>query len=202
MKNTLATFAGILLLGSAPGAKGGETGDDAVIRECTETLKTSTSNATVYGNRGAAYKRKGMITEALADYSMAIELDAKHLERKNDMYFYWRAECRRLKGDYKKAIPDYNEAIQINARNGYFWFGRAEIYRDLEKHDLAVADYTEAIKLIDNNPFFYYYRGLSYHSLVMLKEAVDDFQKALDIGGFSEPESLRAKIEELKLDLK
>ena len=53
----------------------------------------------------------------------------------------------RLKGEYDRAIGDYNQAIRINAKFATAYNNRAIAYDTKGDYDRAIADYEQAIKL-------------------------------------------------------
>ena len=90
--------------------------------------------------RGDAYRKKGELDKAVADYTDAIRLDPKdaaaHAAR-GDVY--------RKKGELNKAIADYTEAIRLDPKNAAAHAARGVAYRMEAESDKAIADYIEVI---------------------------------------------------------
>jgi len=87
---------------------------DRQIRGCTQVIergkKESRKNrAIAYFNRGVAYRKKGEVDRAIADYTEAIALDP------NDAIAYSnRGVAYKKKGDKEQAIADFRTALEIN----------------------------------------------------------------------------------------
>jgi tetratricopeptide (TPR) repeat protein len=63
--------------------------------------------------------------------------------------YYNRGCTYYMKGDYDKAIANYNEAIRINpaTAEAHVYYNRGRVYYFGKKdYDKAIADYTEAIQ--------------------------------------------------------
>ena len=75
--------------------------------------------APAYNNRGLAWRDKGDLDRAIADYNEAIRLDPKYAFAYNNRGFAWRA-----KGDLDRAIADYTEAIRLEPKNAAYYRNR------------------------------------------------------------------------------
>jgi TonB family protein len=51
---------------------------DEAIRDCTEAIKLSTKSSMAYNHRGYAYELKNNLSDALADYQTAVQMDPKN----------------------------------------------------------------------------------------------------------------------------
>ena len=85
--------------------------------------------ATAHGGRARAYRGKGDLDKALADFDEAVKLDPKSALTHVD-----RGAIYQAKGDLDRAIADYDEAIEIDPNYANAFLSRANAYRD--KHDL------------------------------------------------------------------
>ena len=69
---------------------------------------------------------------------------------------YWRfirlGRAKKILEDYKGAIDEYTNAINISKELSNAFFYRGNIYSILNNHDLAIKDYKEALK--KNNTCF------------------------------------------------
>ena len=63
------------------------------------------------------------------------------------------------KGEYDKAIADYNQALTINPNYAYAYVNRGDAWNEKGEYDKAIADYNEAIRLDPNFASAYCNRG-------------------------------------------
>ena len=72
-----------------------------------------------------------------------------------------RGVAYRRKGEYDRALQDYEQAIRLNPSNAYAYNNRGIIYRINGEYARAIADYDEAIWLKNGDfPAAYYNRAL------------------------------------------
>ena len=63
------------------------------------------------------------------------------------------------KGEYDKAIADYNEAIRLDPLDAHAYYRRGVAWTLKDEYDKAIADYTEAIRLDPKDADNYHQRG-------------------------------------------
>ena len=63
------------------------------------------------------------------------------------------------KGDYDRAIADYNEALRLDPKDASAYNNRGSAYAGEGDHDRAIADYNEALRLDPKYVYAYYNRG-------------------------------------------
>ena len=85
------------------------------------------------------------------------------------------------KGEYDKAIENYNMAVLLNPVFSEAYFNRALSYYQLKNFEKAIADYTKAAELDPHNPFIYNNRGDAYYRLQDYNSAIKDYDKAIQI---------------------
>jgi len=83
------------------------------------------------------------------------------------------------KGDYDKAIENYNMAILLNPIFSEAYFNRALAYYQLKNFDKSIADYTKSMELDPQNPIIYNNRGDSFYRKQDFQSAVKDYDKAI-----------------------
>ncbi len=83
------------------------------------------------------------------------------------------------KGDYDKAIENYNMAILLNPVFSEAYFNRALSYYQLKNFDKSVADYTKSMELDPQNPIIYNNRGDAFYRKQDFQSAVKDYDKAI-----------------------
>jgi len=85
------------------------------------------------------------------------------------------------KGDYDKAIENYNMAILLNPVFSEAYFNRALSYYQLKNFDKSVADYTKSMELDPQNPIIYNNRGDAFYRKQDFQSAVKDYDKAITL---------------------
>lgn len=97
-----------------------------------------------YNNRGIAYFKKDNYTQAIKDYSEALNLNPKNVE----------AYCNRgmvylNKEEYDLAIKDCTESIRINPNYVSAYNYRGDAYAKKGEHDKAVLDFNKTMSCDD-----------------------------------------------------
>jgi SpoVK/Ycf46/Vps4 family AAA+-type ATPase len=85
------------------------------------------------------------------------------------------------KGDYDKAIENYNMAILLNPVFSEAYFNRALSYYQLKNFDKSIADYTKSMELDPQNPIIYNNRGDAFYRKQDFQSAVKDYDKAIQL---------------------
>jgi tetratricopeptide (TPR) repeat protein len=125
--------------------------------------------ATCYNNRGNAYRVQGKLSEAIADYSKAIEIYKELVEKENcrelrdylAMFYNNRGIAYSSQGEISEAVADHSKAIEIieelvekeNRRElrrnlAINLFNRALDYREEKKWKNARADVEKVAGLV------------------------------------------------------
>lgn len=100
-----------------------------------------------------------------------------------DAYFQlgWLYQVFYSNQDLKKAIIDYNKAININPQHKLAYNNRGVAYASQGEYDLANIDFTKAIELDSEYALGYYNRGITYNDQKKYELAVTDFTQAIDL---------------------
>ncbi len=93
--------------------------------------------------------------------------------------YYEIANQHYEKGDYEKAIENYNMAILLNPLFSEAYFNRALSYYQLKNYDKSIADYTEAAELDPKNPIIFNNKGDAYYRKQDYTSAIKDYDKAI-----------------------
>ena len=126
-------------------------------------------------NRGNAHVRQGDYDQAVAEYTVAIELDPQDA----CAYYIIRGCTYDEKGDYHHAIADFNTAMELDPQDACAYHYRGISYAKLGEYDQAIADYTDSIRLDPYHSDTYYDRGIAYEKLGKYEWAIADYTAAI-----------------------
>jgi tetratricopeptide (TPR) repeat protein len=173
--------------GKIPGAtaqqlRSCEAGDgaspDDQIAACTAVIRSGIPNdkelAALFNYRGVAYKAKGDLDRAIADYTEAIRRDPNYAAAYNSRGIAYKA-----KGDVDKAIADYDQAIRLNPGSAPAFNNRGYAYFAKSSYDRAVTDFDEAVKLDPQYALAYNNRGYAYFMQKNYDRAISDYDQAI-----------------------
>jgi len=161
-------------------------------------------------NIGAAYRRKGMYDEAIAEYEKALEINPNHADAhynlgvaygEKGMYDEEIAEYKkaleinpndaaahynlgaayRRKGMYDAAIAEYKKALEINPEFAMAHANLGGAYADKGMYDKAIVACTRAIQINPDNIYAHNNLGGAYYGKGMYDAAIAEYKKALEI---------------------
>jgi tetratricopeptide (TPR) repeat protein len=124
-------------------------------------------------NRGDAWRAKGRIDLAEADYGQAARLDPD-----NALAYINRAVAYKTQWQYELAIVDYDQVIRLEPANAAGWSGRCWSRAIVGQLDQALADCNEALRL-ESLANALEARALVYLKLGQLDQAIADYDAAL-----------------------
>jgi tetratricopeptide (TPR) repeat protein len=127
-----------------------------------------------YKTRAQVHLRAGRHSQAIADFTRAIECDPTQ----PDPYFK-RGQLRGAYGDRAGAGADFTEALRLDPDEPNYYASRALNYYALGKRDLAFADLDAAIQL-SPRPLFLHLRGDLRRQQGRVDEALADLNQALE----------------------
>ncbi len=133
--------------------------------------------------RGQEKARQGDLQGAIADYTLAIQLDPQ-----NSRAYSQRGSARYKTGDWAGAVEDFTRVIQLAGGEARTYFNRGLARYRLGDYEGAVADYTHALRLNPHWAVVYYNRGNAYRQLEQPQQAIEDYSRALELN----PEEVRA----------
>ena len=86
------------------------------------------------------------------------------------------------KGDYERAIADFDQSIRLKPDWAVAYDNRGLAYALKGDYDRAIADFTQAIKLEPDLAVAYLLRGMVYADTGEREKAIADLEKALELG--------------------
>ncbi|MGK7934951.1 MAG: tetratricopeptide repeat protein [Xenococcaceae cyanobacterium] len=97
--------------------------------------------------------------------------------------FFVRGADKHDRNDYRGAIEDYTQALEIDRNHGDAYYDRGHARFELGDHKGAIEDFTQAIAIEGNDGHAYYDRGKARFKLGDYKGAIEDFTQAIAIEG-------------------
>ena len=174
-----------------------------------------------YYNRGIDYAGQGNFSQAVSEYTKAIEIDSNFADayyNRGIAYYnqrnlpqaisdftkvieinpnYAKAYCNRGvayddQGNFSQGISDYTKAIEIDPNLADAYNDRAADYLDQGNFSQAISDSGKAIEINPNYPNAYYNRGIAYFHQKDFTKARKDIHKAESLGAKINPQFLEA----------
>ena len=133
-----------------------------------------------YLQRGIEAHQNNNLDDAIAYYTEVIRLDPADTDIIARAYNY-RGLAYGKKGDYDRAIVDFNEAIELKGNYTEAYYNRGTAYHFKGDHDRALVDFTKAIELNPNDPIAYNNRGTVYGKKGDYDRAIVDYNKAIEL---------------------
>jgi tetratricopeptide (TPR) repeat protein len=123
--------------------------------------------------------REDPITDVIIEGCTAVIRAGKDTPAKLASAFNNRGVAYRYKGEYERALEDYNEAIRLNPNDASHYNNRGIVYRMKGEYDRAISDYDEAIWLKSDYPAAFYNRAIAYTEKGEYDNALADFDIVL-----------------------
>ena len=103
------------------------------------------------------------------------------------------------KGNYDRAISDYNKAIELDPGDANAYNDRGLTWADKGNYDWAILDYNKAIELDPGFADAYNNRAYCYKKLGLSRKAAGDYNNYLKINGNKDrnADQVRQKIRNL-----
>ncbi len=104
------------------------------------------------------------------------------LDKHKDAALYlWRGNSWHTKGEYDKAIADYNKAIELKPEYVSAYYNRGNSWHTKGEYDKAIADYNKVIELKPDYASAYHNRGISWHPKGEYDKAIANYNKAIEL---------------------
>ncbi|MFM9903898.1 MAG: tetratricopeptide repeat protein [Pyrinomonadaceae bacterium] len=107
------------------------------------TLSFAQETAVDHYNRGIEQRNDGEYEKAIAEFTKAIQLDAKMA----DAYYERGSALLSLETDPDGAMRDLSKVIELDKKYSDAYFNRGTLYQKKKEWDKAIADFTSYILL-------------------------------------------------------
>jgi tetratricopeptide (TPR) repeat protein len=127
--------------------------------------------------RAKSFVKLKEFEKAIKDCSVFI----KSTEKTDLKVYLLRGEAFLLAKKYKKALGDYNQAIELDFKNSKAYHKRGLLYVKIEAFKRAKSDLKHAVKLDPSNEKIYCDLGKYYLFRKQYKKAIQNLKKAVEI---------------------
>jgi tetratricopeptide (TPR) repeat protein len=86
------------------------------------------------------------------------------------------------KGEYDRAISEFNKTLEINPNDSGAYRNRDAAYMNKGQYDHAISDYTRALEINPKDAEAYTFRGRAYYVKEEYEKSWEDFNNAEDLG--------------------
>jgi tetratricopeptide (TPR) repeat protein len=128
-------------------------------------------------NRGSTWDTINQFENAIADFTIAIELKPK-----DPVIYNNRGIAYINLKEYKKALNDFNIAVKL-APSARYYNNIATALYDQGKYSEAITEYLKGIKLDDVDAMLYNNIGITYDKQKNYEEAINSYTKAIELDG-------------------
>ena len=128
----------------------------------------------------SAYERNMVWKDEITLWNDVVEKSPNNARAYNN-----RGNIYAKKGDYVRALIDFDQAVRIDPRFGDAYNNRGNVHLFQRQYKKALVDFTRALKVnpssLPNLAIVYYNRGTAYLHGGDYEKAIDDFSQALSI---------------------
>jgi tetratricopeptide (TPR) repeat protein len=148
--------------------------------------------------KGVDFAAQGKFNEAKEEFEKALMVDLSNDSAKRALkviedvtkkkignktvIHHFKGRTYYAKGQYDKAISDYNKAIEIDPNFAEAHLYRGNTYAVKGQYDQAISDYSNAIKINPKNVLAYNNRAAVYYDKREYDKAWEDIHKAQSLG--------------------
>lgn len=130
----------------------------------------------VYFYRAFSYWRLNKDTEALADYTRAIEIKPDYIDAFNN-----RAQVYEKQENHRAAIQDYQSALAIDSTNPGLWYNVGRLFAGIGNCREAVQAFNTALQYSPDYPEVLMQRGNCHLLLKLLDRSLADFKHLVEV---------------------
>jgi len=140
--------------------------------------------ATAWFYLGDAYANLDRLRDAIRTFKRALRIKPDYSEARYYLKVCYlnRADTFFNAGQYRHAIEDYTQAIQLDPSDKFSYVMRANAYSELGSHlTQAIEDYSQAIYLDEHDAEIYWFRGFAYVTKGKWQQAIEDYSQAISL---------------------
>ncbi len=153
---------------------------DGALASVEQAVRFDPLRPSLYVQRGSIRSRKDDLDGAMADFDRAIQLDTGSAGGFAVAAMTEKARLHLDKGDFDRAIEDYNAAIQRNPKLVALYLDRAAIWTRRGDAEHALADYGDAIQANPKSGLAYNSRGDFFRNKGDYDKAIADYDHAAE----------------------
>jgi tetratricopeptide (TPR) repeat protein len=147
------------------------------LRDFTKVIEMRPNDPTGWIARGAASLEINHFDAAVADATQAITVGPK-----NAAAYNLRGSALRKSGDPKKALDDFNRAVELNPTADNY-YERGATYQLLGEHRAAIADFDQVIAMIPDLANAFFARAASRRAIGDIAAAQKDHRQGRILDG-------------------
>lgn len=152
-------------------AKGDPTGQ---AEQCLAKLQISPTSPADWNNQGWSRYRSGRYSEAIVDFSKAVQLDPAY--RKGLIN---KVVTLGMLGKHEEALSSIDNFLETNENDFDGLINKCLVYEKWRRFDLAIKWCSKAVELFPRNPIPLNNRGWAYLQSASFINAVKDFESAI-----------------------
>ena len=169
----------------------------AEVQKQTRAIEINPGDAGQLLNKGVEHGSQGKFKEAKEEFEKALEVDPYSGGPKRYLRIieyidqqkietriainYFKGIAYAIKGQWDKAIEEYNKVIERTPGFAEPYCNRGLVYYDKGRYDHAISDYTRAIEINPGYAEAYTNRGCAYGSKDKYDHAISDYTRAIEI---------------------
>jgi len=153
--------------------------NDQAIADLTKYINSNPKKeylADGYNERAVSYKQKGQYSQALSDYTTAINLVPNKV-----LFLSNRGRLYNIQKAWDLAIPDLNKVVTLEPDRAGTYVDRGRGYMGKKDYVSALADFDAAIKLDPNDAEAYYNSSIIYAARNEYERAIEGYDKYISL---------------------
>ncbi|MBN3897195.1 MAG: tetratricopeptide repeat protein [Nostoc sp. NOS(2021)] len=148
------------------------------LEDLNQVTKLKPEYSLAWYNRGFLLGELGQQDEAITSYNRAIQVNNEWGKKSLADAYLNRANLYSDRGDYRRAIADYDQVLRLNPKNAVAYALQGLNYQRRGDNQAAIKDFNSAVRIDPNNAVAYFARGLSYHLQGDYQGALAAYEKA------------------------